>query len=205
MLLICCSPPGCDAKPRIHLPDRCRRAAKPQPHPHWQPAKQYGQPDARHDGPVPSSAVLSGNCNIEIGIYAVFWLNIFRFFVFVAGFCTTTAVPAASVGVLSAGTGSSGRCRGAALLWSSSPQPAHHHEVPQTRNFKESSIIIIFNRAIKRESFFNFNIWWPCSRLLIWANYNFITVWINIQGSRFIIFKWQSAVAAALIRFRWIL
>lgn len=61
------------------------------------------------------------------------------FLCFVAGFCTTTAVPAASVGVLPAGTGSSGRRWGAALLWSSSPQPAHHHEVPQTRNFKESS------------------------------------------------------------------
>lgn len=87
VLLICRSPPSCDAKPRIELPDHCRHAAKPQPHSHWQPAKQYGQPDARHDGPVPSSAVLSGNCNNKIGerskqilkvltskgIYGLFW------------------------------------------------------------------------------------------------------------------------------------
>lgn len=62
-LLILLSPPSCDAKPRIQLPDHCRLAANPQPHCHRQPAKQYRQPDARHDGPVPASAVLSGNCN----------------------------------------------------------------------------------------------------------------------------------------------
>lgn len=60
-LLILLSPPSCDAKPRFQLPDHCRHAAIPQPHCHRQPAKQYGQPDARHDGPVPASAVLSGN------------------------------------------------------------------------------------------------------------------------------------------------
>lgn len=69
-----------------------------------------------------------------------------QYFLFVvAGFCTTTDVPAASVGVLSAGTGSSGRCWGAALLWSSSPQPAHHHEVPLAGNFKESSTRRYYN------------------------------------------------------------
>lgn len=138
MLLVCRSPPGCDAKPRIQLPDHCRHAANPQPHSHWQPAKQYGQPDARHDGPVPSGAVLSGSKRskqiLQVlaskGIYVVFGL-IFSFFE--AGFCATTDVPAASVGVLSAGTGSSGRCWGAALLWLSSPQPAHHHEVPKNK------------------------------------------------------------------------
>lgn len=54
------SAPSHDAKPGVQLPDRSGRAADSQPRSHWQPAKQYGQPDARHDGPVPSNAVLSG-------------------------------------------------------------------------------------------------------------------------------------------------
>lgn len=56
----CLSAPSRDAKPSVQLPDRSGRAANTQPRSHWQPAKQYGQPDARHDGPVPSNAVLSG-------------------------------------------------------------------------------------------------------------------------------------------------
>lgn len=54
------SAPSRDAKPSVQLPDHSGRAANTQPRSHWQPAKQYGQPDARHDGPVPSNAVLSG-------------------------------------------------------------------------------------------------------------------------------------------------
>lgn len=65
-LLLFLSPRCCDAKPRIRLPDHCGHAANPHPHSHWQPAKQYGQPDARHDGPVPASTVLSGNSNNEV-------------------------------------------------------------------------------------------------------------------------------------------
>lgn len=65
------SAPSRDAKPSVQLPDRSGRAANLQPRSHWQPAKQYGQPDARHDGPVPSNAVLSGivmtrRCHIHI-------------------------------------------------------------------------------------------------------------------------------------------
>lgn len=56
----CLSAPSRDAKPSVQLPDHSGRAANIQPRSHWQPAKQYGQPDARHDGPVPSNAVLSG-------------------------------------------------------------------------------------------------------------------------------------------------
>lgn len=56
----CLSAPSRDAKPSVQLPDHSGRAANTQPRSHWQPAKQYGQPDARHDGPVPSNAVLSG-------------------------------------------------------------------------------------------------------------------------------------------------
>lgn len=56
----CLSAPSRDAKPSVQLPDHSGRAAKSQPRSHRQPAKQYGQPDARHDGPVPSNAVLSG-------------------------------------------------------------------------------------------------------------------------------------------------
>lgn len=56
----CFSAPSRDAKPSVQLPDRSGRTANTQPRSHWQPAKQYGQPDARHDGPVPSNAVLSG-------------------------------------------------------------------------------------------------------------------------------------------------
>ena len=54
------SAPSHDAKPSVQLPDHNGHAANIQPRAHWQPAKQYGQPDARHDGPVPSNAVLSG-------------------------------------------------------------------------------------------------------------------------------------------------
>ena len=61
----CLSTPSRDAKPGVQLPDRCRRAASIQPRSHWQPAKQYGQPDARHDGPVPSNAVVSGTWMIK--------------------------------------------------------------------------------------------------------------------------------------------
>lgn len=58
--LFCLSAPSRDAKPSVQLPNHSGRAVNPQPRSHWQPAQQYGQPDARHDGPVPSSAVLSG-------------------------------------------------------------------------------------------------------------------------------------------------
>lgn len=60
------SAPSHVAKPSSQLPDHSGHAAKLQSHSSWQPAKQYGQPDAWHDGPVPSSAVLSGDYNNEI-------------------------------------------------------------------------------------------------------------------------------------------
>lgn len=64
----CLSAPSRDAKPSVQLPDRSGHAANTQPRSHWQPAKQYGQPDARHDGPVPPNAVLSGTMRAESNI-----------------------------------------------------------------------------------------------------------------------------------------